>query len=486
MAPPTDHSQQPESTPQSAEAVSRDVSQTNLNQSMSIVASEVAEDVTLGMFDGMLGTSLSQISDGPEPGANSAELAQAEAEQLRAELACARSELEFANLKEEELNSRYRVAQEDLAAARRQVQDAQKESAENAQQLQQLQQELASARITAASAQGELKAVLEQQAAPGEAEGLEHTSELQLLRAKVRSLEENLASADARLRAPASGAEVAEGSEEGPLLQAAYQQISVLNTQLSVLYTDLTMARAEAHHGVSDGSNQVSGRQEPESGKQNQQIAELVSDIRHLQLDLQYHQQKLEQMLQEKQQMMSELQKSKADLAEARQKLEEREQMLQHQEVDLVRFKEMSETSRSVGPSTEDGGMLLALRTEAAAKDSALIVSHYELHKEKLLRDRVEKKNVKLIERMQKLMMVVESMRKDNVTLERTLANKERLHEEKEMQFRKNSKKVSARGPRERGNSSLELEAPQHSLPPVDGRSSGFSTPRGLNASPYR
>merc|ERR1719379_3350935 len=79
--------------------------------------------------------------------------------------------------------------------------------------------------------------------------------------------------------------------------------------------------------------------------------------------------------------------------------------------------------------------MLSALRTEAAAKDSALIVSHYELHKEKLMRDRLEQKNAKLLERMQKLMMVVETMRKENATLEHALQAKYRQCEDKDAQL---------------------------------------------------
>merc|ERR1719433_1730483 len=92
--------------------------------------------------------------------------------------------------------------------------------------------------------------------------------------------------------------------------------------------------------------------------------------------------------------------------------------------------------------SESDANMLVALRTEAAAKDSALIVSHYELHKEKLMRDRLEQKNLKLMQRMQKLMMVVETMRKENVILERTLASKERLHDEKDLQLRQATQKA--------------------------------------------
>merc|ERR1712054_257755 len=96
--------------------------------------------------------------------------------------------------------------------------------------------------------------------------------------------------------------------------------------------------------------------------------------------------------------------------------------------------------ANSVGSDVE--GTLAALRAEAAAKDSALIVSHYELHKEKLLRDRLEQKNLKLMERMQKLMMVVETMRKENVTLERNLVNREQTCETKEAQLRQVTQKA--------------------------------------------
>merc|ERR1711869_162603 len=79
---------------------------------------------------------------------------------------------------------------------------------------------------------------------------------------------------------------------------------------------------------------------------------------------------------------------------------------------------------------------LLATRAEVGAKDSALIVSHYELHKEKLMRDRVEQKNLKLMERLQKLMMVVETQRKENSTLERKLFTHEQMVEDKDKQLK--------------------------------------------------
>jgi len=283
-------------------------------------------------------------------------------------------------------------------------------------------------------------------------------------------------------------------SQDTQLLAAAYQQISVLNTQLAHLYTELTMARTEAQQW----RQQVVERQ-PYSGegasgdpdaaqRQGQQIADLVSDIRHLQLDLEYHQQKLEQMIEDKQQMMRELQFCKEELAEATRISDEREQMLKHREVDLAHLQHL------VGPTGDaaQGGLqpdaLVALRHEMTAKDSALIVSHYELHKEKLMRDRLEQKNLKLMERMQKLMMVVESMRKDNGALERSLAVKDRSFEEKDLQLRQITQAHKARSaqkngkvPRSQGNQRGGY-GDGSSLPPLDRafRSDGFG---GVNPS---
>merc|ERR1719327_1231424 len=142
-------------------------------------------------------------------------------------------------------------------------------------------------------------------------------------------------------------------------------------------------------------------------------------------------------MIEEKQQMMRDLKKSQGELEEAKRQVEERDQMLKHREVDLRQLKEEMKSPRSgqVG-EFEGDGTLAALRAEAAAKDSALIVSHYELHKEKLLRDRLEQKNTKLMERMQKLMMVVETMRRENISLEKLLSAKDRANDAKEVQLR--------------------------------------------------
>jgi len=268
----------------------------------------------------------------------------------------------------------------------------------------------------------------------------------------------------------------AESTEEQPLLAAAYQQISVLNTQLAHLYTELTMARTEVQHlrGAGGASQQQRDGEErsAEQQRQTQQIADLVGDIRHLQLDLEYHQQKLDQMLEEKQGMIKELKKCKAELQEAKRVAEEREQLIRHRDVDLQQMKTRLESPRAPEP---DGGMVSALRTEAAAKDSALIVSHYELHKEKLLRDRLEQKNMKLMERMQKLMMVVETMRKENLSLEKAVQQKDRAHDEKDAALRTMTQKAkqlqrlnrSVRSTAKAGARSVELDG----LPPLTHRS---------------
>eukprot|EP00913_Durusdinium_trenchii_P026019 g24412.t1 len=334
-----------------------------------------------------------------------------------------------------------------------------------------------------------------------------------MLRAKVSELETEVSGLQHELSlrqastvVPGDGEQMSQlhKSKETPLLGAAYQQISVLNTQLAHLYTELTMARTEAAsiraekeqlEAEADGGGNAeklaaaeaaTSAAQAENTKQAGQIADLVSDIRHLQLDLEYHQQKVDQLLEddEKQMMMKDMKSLQQEISEARQHLEEKDQLLKHQEVDLNHHRQMQQ--QNPGAKESDDGILDALRTEAAAKDSALIVSHYELHKEKLMRDRLEQKNLKLMERMQKLMMVVETMRKDNVNLERTLASKDRMYEEKVAQLRIIMQKLRQVQKNQKGEKPKDAVAP-----PVGGEvanlhlepSTGLRTPHGPEGS---
>merc|ERR1719265_3127821 len=99
---------------------------------------------------------------------------------------------------------------------------------------------------------------------------------------------------------------------------------------------------------------------------------------------------------------MKDLKKTQNDLANAKLQIEERDQIIKHKEVDLQSVKQqLAPGGFAAGGGGAAGGVadmatIEALRAEASSKDSALIVSHYELHKEKLLRDRLEQKNLKL------------------------------------------------------------------------------------------
>merc|ERR1719353_2582573 len=136
--------------------------------------------------------------------------------------------------------------------------------------------------------------------------------------------------------------------------------------------------------------------------------------------------------------MMQAMTAAKQELTAAKQQLEDKDQLLRHKDIDLARMSQEQSTGLVGGPSKETKleEQLMATRSEVAAKDSALIVSHYELHKEKLMRDRLEQKNLKLMERLQKLMMVVETQRKENFGLEKQLSTHEKLVEDKDLQLR--------------------------------------------------
>jgi len=219
------------------------------------------------------------------------------------------------------------------------------------------------------------------------------------------------------------------------MLQLANHQIAQFNTQMAHLYAELTLARTELEQYKTGQVPASEGPSQVDADKQTSQIADLVSDIRHLQLDLEYHQQKLDQLIDEKQAMLQAMTAAKQELASAHQQLEEKDQLLRHKEVDLQRATQEQSTA---GPGKDHKleEELAATRAEVGAKDSALIVSHYELHKEKLMRDRLEQKNLKLMERLQKLMMVVETQRKENSTLERKLFTHEQMVEDKDKQLK--------------------------------------------------
>merc|ERR1719158_2670636 len=133
--------------------------------------------------------------------------------------------------------------------------------------------------------------------------------------------------------------------------------------------------------------------------------------------------------------MIQQLKKSQDELAFAKVQIQERDQLIKHQEIDLQRsMQETKVTCPDKEAKLEE--TCETLKNEAAAKDSALIVSHYELHKEKLMRDRLEQKNLKLMERLQKLMMVVETQRKENSGLESKLFTHEQMVEDKDRQLK--------------------------------------------------
>ncbi|CAK0887576.1 unnamed protein product, partial [Prorocentrum cordatum] len=369
--------------------------------------------------------------------------------------------------------------------------------------LQALQEELLASRSAEAkakregdAARAELERLLQEQGGLAEKPSRDTALEDENndLRLRVSSLEEELSASkdpwEDLLSAKPTVELPSEPPEDNAVLTEAYKKISELNTQLARLYAELTLARAEAQHlrgsaaaagggaAPADGGAQAAEARAAEGQKHSQQI-DLVSDIRHLQLDLEYHQQKLDQMIREKQQLLAENQKLQTDLTDLRQSLEEQDQMLKHREVDLEHLREELKLQTAAAPgggAACDHETLAALRSEAASKDSALIVSHYELHKEKLVRDRLEQKNVKLMERMQKLMMVVESMRKENGTLERALRATEQQLEESDAKAREASRRAKkAQGGLAKGGSrkkvlegSVEFEAPaQHELPRI-------------------
>lgn len=474
---------------------------------------EFAEDVAADIVDCALVTPSGR---GPSPevtqvqGGGTDEIAalQAQVEQLQVQLECAESESEALRKKAragedaaKQTESIVETLQVTNQAMAKRVAQCNEAIAEQQDRLdQELQDKRAlEQRLEAAQAEGQDL----QRAAAAAGEELQKASAdrsaLERECAELRAQAQKLGAAEPASPAPAPASvsrelPAEESSQESQALQAAFKKMSLMNKELGEVYSELAFTRTELLKATADKDvdeqRAAEARRAEADEKQTLQIADLVSDIRHLQLDLEYHQQKLDSMISEKQQMMKEMKRSQEQLAEANQKLEEKEQVIKHAEVDLDRLQQTQAQGKAGGDGAGEAPAVEALRAEVSAKDSALIVSHYELHKEKLLRERLEQKNLKLMERMQKLMMVVESMRRENVGLERDLQGRERQCEDKEQQLRELKKKnKAAKGQTPRGGKHLDstnsaaatlpsLDRPQRSIDSAGGQRSGLSTPR--------
>lgn len=186
-------------------------------------------------------------------------------------------------------------------------------------------------------------------------------------------------------------------SEAQARVVAMQQEIATLNQQMAHLFTELTFARTELA--------QRAEQQDP--SQELAQVPELLQDMRHLQLDLEYHQQKLDQVLEENTSLRDEVQKRKEEATTLAAKEEEAQQQVRHLEIELAtrpRAGQGGIQAQVSSPSTD-------LRKEIKAKEGLLTMSYYELHKEKLARQRAEQRAAKLRDRLDKLMGVVEQQR---------------------------------------------------------------------------
>jgi chromosome segregation ATPase len=403
----------------------------------SSIAGEVADLVTSGLVDNVVEQSIQEkCAEGDH-----IEL-KAQVQQLQTELSNVKAEVEFAGAEKKKLEEECELASQTISGLNQQVgtlvsqsQSTQKELAATKDLLAKLSAEKDKLQASNQSLESTLKQTTDELNSAKKVLGSSQNAltDRDELQSQVVQLTKDLNGTREELNE--AHKKIAQTGDIPEALAAANEQVAQLNTQIAHLYASLTMARTELEQARSGQFSEDQGSMGAEAAKQNSQIADLVSDIRHLQLDLEYHQQKLDQLIDEKHMMMQQVKKSQDDLTAAQMQIQERDQLLKHKDIDLQRA---TQEAKSVGPVKEAKleEQCDALRKEAAAKDSALIVSHYELHKEKLMRDRLEQKNLKLMERLQKLMMVVETQRKENFGLEKQLSTHEKLVDEKDQQLR--------------------------------------------------
>jgi chromosome segregation ATPase len=286
------------------------------------------------------------------------------------------------------LTSRVELAEAQARRAEKAVETLKAEirvwrSSATSEQLDAVKESLASAEalaVTAGSTNEEEVSTLRKKLADAEAANSKLQSEVALTRVEL-----------------ASARAAPKPSEEQAKIVALQQEIATLNQQMAHLFTELTFARTElAQHAEKN-----------ESASELAQVPELLQDMRHLQLDLEYHQQKLDQVLEENRQLQTENKQHKEQELLFVQQQDEQQQELRHMEIELSMRGNGSTMSKPDGDPAKEA----ELRKDVQAKEGLLTMSHYELHKEKLARQRAEQRAAKLRDRLEKLMKVVEHQR---------------------------------------------------------------------------
>eukprot|EP00397_Hematodinium_sp_SG-2012_P039381 GEMP01042989.1.p1 GENE.GEMP01042989.1~~GEMP01042989.1.p1 ORF type:complete len:292 (+),score=64.71 GEMP01042989.1:76-951(+) len=175
-------------------------------------------------------------------------------------------------------------------------------------------------------------------------------------------------------------------------LEAAYEQIAILNTQMAHLYTELTFARTGSHR-----SNPVPDQSKFETDlyKRSEQIGVLVQDIRHLQSDLEYHQERMTDLRTQRDEESGKVDALREEKESLLVKLEDAEQQLKHLAID-----------RSYLDSVKKD-------------DPAHFV--YDIQRERSLREREERKCARLSERLQKALLTVESQKQKILIAEKQM-----------------------------------------------------------------
>jgi len=170
---------------------------------------------------------------------------------------------------------------------------------------------------------------------------------------------------------------------------------------------------------------------EIDAGVNEAVVKELVADVKHLQLDLEYHQQKLDTSNEEKEQLQHLNSALREEISEARRQQEHAEQQLRHQAIDLDMPQMDTVNTQVSGFEEAMTGTIKALRSEVQTKDSALLFCHFELHKEKQVRDKFESRNKRLSDRLEKLMVILEAQRAQMQKLENGLVMSEETLDQK-------------------------------------------------------
>lgn len=164
----------------------------------------------------------------------------------------------------------------------------------------------------------------------------------------------------------------------------------------------------------------------------------------HLELDVEFYRRRAEETAEEKRELEVKVRHLQEALQEACAKLEDQEQQLQHQEIDLQIWRNGGVSGGHLSLSNGPVDGTWTAEEEQLHIQNVLRTAHAELHRERRIRETMERKSTRCVGKLEKIAALVERQRDEIARLRDQAAKAERAAEGRRVQLEEANSQAEA------------------------------------------